>query len=139
MSIHSYLFDFTRVPSFFENWNIKFKVLEMNDTNNFQLVFCDYSSDNISDCLNLDGTINTTNVNIAQTVDCSLKWENEVISIRNNTTWNIGNNKKLLKAVFLRHKNSGYVLGYSININSFDVTNTVTFEADTILWSIIDG
>ena len=139
----SYLFDFERVPMFFDKMNISYKLLEMNSSNNFQLVFSDYASDNIQDCLNLDGTLNTTNVHIAQSgsavVDFSLKWDNEIISVRNDTTWTVGDANVFLKAVFIRNKATGFVLGYCIHMNSFDVTNTVTLPKDTILWSIQDG
>lgn len=138
MSTQSYIFDFQRVPSFFDNWNIQFKLLEMNDSNNFQLVFSSYAPSNISECLS--GDVLSSDVTVASTVDCSLKWTSDtgLIQIRNDATWSIGDSTVPLKAVFLRHKSSGYVMGYSINMNSFEVTNTVTLEADTILWSISD-
>ena len=44
-----------------------------------------------------------------------------------------------LKAVFIRNKNTGFVMGYSINNTAFEITNVVKLEKDTILWSITDG
>lgn len=141
---YSYLFDFQRVPTFFDKWNIDFSVADMNTSENFEFVFSDYAPDNISDCLS--GTaLNTTNVHIAQSgsavVPCSLKWNSEtgIISVRNDTTWTIGDNNIFLKAVFLRHRYTKYVMGYCIHMNSFDVTNSVIFDENTILWSITDG
>lgn len=122
-----------------DDWNIKFKLLEMNDSNNFQLVFSSYAPSNIDECLS--GDVLSSDVTIAATVDCSLKWTSAsgLIQVRNDATWNVGDNTVPLKAVFVRHKSSGYVMGYSINMNSFEVTNTVTLEENTILWSVTNG
>ncbi len=133
----SFLFDFQRSPSFLDNFNVKFHLLEMNSSSNFQIVFSTYAPTNIQDCLNDDGTLND-DVTIQESVDCSLKWENEIISVRNDVTWNIGDAYYPLKAVFVRNKSNGYVMGYSINITSFEVTNEVIFEEGTILWSFRD-
>lgn len=133
----SFLFDFQRSPTFLDNMNVKFHLLEMNSSNNFQVVFSTYAPTNIQDCLNSDGTLNS-DVTIQESLDCSLKWENDIISIRNDVTWNIGDVYYPLKAVFIRNKSNGYVMGYSINITSFEVTNEVIFEEDTILWSFRD-
>lgn len=133
----SFLFDFQRSPTFLDNMNVKFHLLEMNSSNNFQVVFSTYAPTNIQDCLNSDGTLNS-DVTIQESLDCSLKWENDIISIRNDVTWNIGDAYYPLKAVFIRNKSNGYVMGYSINITSFEVTNEVIFEEDTILWSFRD-
>lgn len=133
----SFLFDFQRSPTFLDNMNVKFHLLEMNSSNNFQVVFSTYAPTNIEDCLNADGSLNS-DVTIQSSLDCSLKWENDIISIRNDVTWNIGDAYYPLKAVFIRNKSNGYVMGYSINITSFEVTNEVIFEEDTILWSFRD-
>jgi len=135
--VQSYLFDFQRVPLFFDNWNNQFTVAEMNASSNFQFVFSDYCPTNIEDCLS-SGVL-SDDVNVLATVDCSLKWENEIISVRSDATWNISTSVYPLKAVFLRCKRTGFVLGYCINVNSFEVTNKVKIEGGTILWSIEDG
>lgn len=145
--IQSYLFDFQTVPTFFDNWNVNFKLMEMNTSNKFQFVFCDYAPDNIEQCLN--GTVlNTSTVTIAKNylnqdavVDCSLAWDSasRTISLRDDVEWNVGDGNAYLKAVFLRNKDTGYVMGYCIHMNSFDVTNKVTFDEGTVLWSISDG
>lgn len=135
----SFLFDFTRTDNFFDEWNNSFLTSEMSGGNNFQLVFCTDTPNNIKDCLtngrlNSDVTIATGGV-----VDCGLTWNNETISLTNDATFNIGDEEVTLKAVFLRHKQTGYVLYYSININAFDVTNEVIFDEGTIFLSIHDG
>lgn len=134
----SYIFDFQRVPRFFKDWNVNFKVDDMQKTDNlFQIVFCDIAPDNLVDCLN--GTVLNGNVNIVGTCDISLNYDNDVISVRNDATWTIGENIKQIKAIFVRVKSTGYVMGYSINTTAFDVTNEVVIEKDTILWSIVNG
>lgn len=139
MVVRSYIFDFQRTPRFFEEWNIKFKVLEMmTNSNLFQIVYCDVAPTNIEECLD-GGVLKTSAINVLATVDCSLKYNDGVITMRNDAIWNIGNNTKTVKAVFIRHKESGFVMGYSINNTAFDVTNRVIIDSDTILWSIVDG
>ena len=130
-----FIFDFTRVKDFFDNWNILFKLSDMNTSNNFKLVFCSDSPPNIDECLNAGGGINTNVVTVADTVYCSLKWENETISIRNDTTWNI-DGEVPLRAVFLVSNN--YVMAYSINMSEFIVSNKIVFDEGTKLWSIYD-
>ena len=135
----SYLWDFTTVPYFFTNWNVLFSLNEMNSANNFEFVFCDYAPTNINDCLN--GSVLSSNVHTITSVDCSLDWnsDTQIIKVRNDVTWNIGDNIYPIKAVFLRKKANGYVMGYCIHQNSFEVTNKVKIEKDTILWSIHNG
>jgi len=139
--IQSYLFDFHRTPNFFQNWNNKFKVLEMDGTSlNFQLVFSSYGSDNIDECLNGD-VIDTSVVTNRYTVDCALKFDatTDIVSIGADVTWSLGSTIVPLKSVFLQHKATGTVMGYSIHMNAFEVTNQVKLEKDTILWSFEDG
>lgn len=136
----SFLFDFTRVDNFIEQLNLTFKLSEMNTSNNFQLVFCSDSPNNIEDCLTSGGALNTSEVTTATNgvIDFSLKWERDAISIRNDVTWNIGANAVPLKSVFIRHKSSGYVMAYCIHISEFTVTNKIIFDAGTVLWRFID-
>lgn len=137
--VQSYIFDFKITPRFFEEWNLKFTVNEMKSSSNlFQIVYCDYAPSNINDCLH--GTIlNAINVHVLHEVDCSLKYEDGIISVREDASWNMGSNVYDLKAVFIKHKGTGFILGYCINPNTFEITNTVKLEKGTILWSIVNG
>lgn len=137
MSI-SFPFDFNRVATFFDNWNVKFKTIDMNTNANFEFVFATHSAENIDICLNGD-LLDTSVVEIGGTVDASLKWENEVISVNGDVVWNVGNQHLPLKAIFLRDKSTQYVMGYSINNTAFNVTNQVIIDDGTILWSISNG
>jgi len=144
----SFLFDFTRVDTFIEQLNLTYKLSEMDgDENNpqFQLVFCSDSPNNISDCLTSGGALNsdvtiapTSTPNVDASIDCSLKWENNTISLGNEVIWSIGNNAVPLKAVFIRHKTSGYVMAYCIHITEFTVTNQIVFDEGTVFWRFVD-
>ena len=137
MSIQSYIFDIKEVPSFFDDWNIRFRLMDMDGASNkFKFVFSDYAPSDIGECL--DGKVLSSSVNVASSVDCKLKWDKDsrVISVKGDVQWTIGDNDYPLKAVFLCNKSDNYVLGYCIHTNSFTVTNKVKIEDGTILWSI---
>ena len=139
MTEHSYLFDFRRVSDFFSQWNVKFHTMEMNGGANFELVLAPYSPSNIEDCLTSNGSLDTTQVTGIKTANLGLNWSDDTVTIANDVTFTLGNETIPLKAIFIRHKGSGYVMGYSINQNSVSVTNKVIFDKDTIVWSIHDG
>ena len=134
----SHLFDWSRNPQFFERWGKSFDVASMNGKNNFQLVFSSYCPSNIQDCINGNGALNS-NVTTDQVSNCGLKWADNVISLDTDVTWNIGDVVVPLKAVFLRDKNSGFVLGYSINNTPFEITNQLKLTKGLLFWSITDG
>ena len=161
MAEHSYLFDFSRVDSFFENLNINFSISDMynvvrydsetgqyeyeddNVGDNFQLVICEYGYDNIGDYLNSDGTLNISdNDPHIHIEDCALDYYNRgngasSIELHGTVTFEIGDDVNIpIKAIFLRDKDTGYVMGYSINNRPFSVTNQVVFDDDVIFWDI---
>lgn len=142
MSEQSFPFDFQRTPNFFSRFNIDFHLSDMSTSagNRFEFVFASYSPNNIEECLN-GNLIDTSMVTVATTVNAGLNWNNEeeIISIASDVVWNIGANNLPLQSVFLRDKDTKFVMGYSIHPNPFNVTNQVIIEEDTILWSFIDG
>ena len=131
--VQSYIFDFQRVGDFFERWNVDFKATgDFGVSNKFEIVLASYSPNSIGDCLengrlSSDVTIPTNGVQ-----NCTLNWQDEVMSIANDVTFNFGTAIVPIKAVFIRNKASEVVLGYSINIRAFEVTNQVVFGKDTI-------
>lgn len=139
MAEQSFMIDWSRVPDFFTRWNKRFDVDAMNGTvGNFEVVYSSYAPDNIYDCLS--GDVLSNDVQITQRVDCGLVWDEQgTISISDDVIWTIGDEIIPLKAVFIRNKVNGYVMGYSINQTSFDITNQVILDADTVLWSIHTG
>ena len=153
MAEQSYIFDFTRVPSFFENFNVGFFVDEMykpvgdevtppESTGCFELVWCSYGDGtNIDDYLNEDGSLDETACTIHDTEVCDLDWVQDefgdaTIGLHSAVTFTVGDANVPLKALFLRNCSSGYVMGYCINMVSFTVTNEAVFDEDVIFWDI---
>lgn len=150
MAEQSYIFDFSRVPSFFENFNIGFFVDEMTKiidgetvnegTECFELVWVAYGDDNISEYLEEDGTLDSSVV-IYQTESCGLDWIQDstgdaTIELSDTVEFSVGENNVPLKAILLRNVSTGYIMGYSINMNPFTVTNKLVFDDDVIFWDI---
>ena len=132
----SYLFDFYRVDTFFEQFNKKFEVADMDGSNNFEIVVSSYSPNNISECLNSNGTLNTSVVTGTYVQNLPLLWANNTVKVAFDVTFNFGTSIVPLKSLFIRDKTTGYVMGYSIFMTTFNVTNQLVLDADTILWSI---
>lgn len=161
---HSFIFDFSRVDDFFENFNQTFFIEEMwkvtginsstgeytyaeTGSDCFQLVLASYGGDNISDYLDEYGGL-SSNVTVAVDEDgneliedISLDWYNRgngeaTIELHSDVTFDIGDINTPIKAVLLRSKESGYIMGYSINMVSFTVTNQIKFDNDVIFWDI---
>ena len=135
----SFMVDWSRVPDFFTYWNKLYDVSAMNGTvGNFEIVFSSYAPDNIQDCL--AGTLLNEDVVITHREDCGLEWDtNGIVSIFTDVIWNVGDEIIPLKAIFLRNKVNGVVMGYSINQTSFDITNQVILDGGTVLWSFHTG
>lgn len=153
MSEQSIIFDFHHVKDFFEKrLNIGFSLINdmthledgeiispTNPNTKFQLIISSYCSNEIEDCINSNGTINTTNVEVSKSVDCGLSWLDGNISLTEDATINLTSDEILpIKSIFLRNKSSGVVLGYSMNTTAFEVTNQVQFDEGTIFWSLND-
>lgn len=134
--IQSFTFDFKRSPSFFERWNLDFLISNMNGTTkNFKIVIAGDCHDNIEDNLTNNRTLNSS-VTSKREVTCALKWEDEAISLGTDVEFTIGDSVIPLKGVFLT-TSSGYVMGYSINMSSFNITNKLKFDKGTIFYSIV--
>lgn len=158
MAEQSYIFDFSRVDDFFENFNIKFKLADMwkvigydestgeyiydgQGSNKFELVIIEVGGDNISEYLDANGELDETAVSGIHTTTCALDWYNRgdgegTIELHGNLSFNIGDDNIPLKAILLRDDTSKYVMGYSINMNPFTVTNELVFDDDVIFWDI---
>ena len=154
MTEHSYIFDFRRVPSFFENFNESFSISDMNLSKtaspvleNFQLVLASYCPENIDECLDEDGLLNTDVVIAKDENDNDLivtvgldyladEYGDATIELHDDATLDIGDINITFKAVFLTTLD-GYVMGYSINPVNFTVTNKVVFDDDVVFWDIV--
>lgn len=141
MAENSFLVDWSKGYQFWENWNKKFDVDNMNGTvGNFKLYFSSYAYENFDDCIDASGHLVSTVIQQSHAEDCGLIWNNGESSIRisENVTWNIGDSVVPLKAIFLTDVH-GYVLGYSINTNSYDVTNQLIIDEGSYLWTFHEG
>ena len=143
--MQSYIFDFSRVPSFFENFNINFLVSDMDGTNKFELVLCKHGADNIGDYLDQNGCLNIDDSSSELLIiDCGLDFVRDEfgdakIELHDEAVFDenmIGDQNIPIKAVFLRDSTTKYVMGYSFNRVPFTVTNKVIFDSDVIFWDI---
>lgn len=146
----SILFSFTRVDNFHELMiNREDITTSLFDgvTPNFKIILAEQCNDNIRNCLNTDGTLNTNEVvTIAgaseNNGDCALLWSvgvnsNRAISIASNSvSYDLGDNSYMLKGAFLVCANSGVVLAYSINNVPIPISSSFTAPVDGMIWSI---
>lgn len=141
MAEQSYIFDFSRVPSFFEHFNIEFNVADMDGTENYELVWVAFGDgSNIEDYLDDDGTLADT-VTVYDSRPCGLDWVKDefgdaTIELHDAVEFHIGDENVPLKAIFLQDTNTKYVMGYCINMVAFTVTNVAVFDEDVIFWDI---
>ena len=149
------VFDFIRVDDFLDNLNRegKFDSQDMDGiTKNYKMVLVSDCPNDITECLDEDGTINNDKVQIINTYGtydgyCSLLWSKGIngertITISDSTvSYDLGDNQTNLKASFLVNlvEGSGYVLAYAINSYSFLVKGQIILPVDGMLWSIKYG
>lgn len=150
-----YIFDFTRVDSFLDDMNREgcFDTLDMDGrTPNYRMVLASDCPNDINECLDEDGTIDTEKVTLVEGLNsedgqCALLWSKGIngertISIAQSTVnYDLGDKNENLKAVFLINvvEGSGYVLAYAINSFSFPIDGEVILPCDGMLWSLRYG
>lgn len=144
----SVLFSFTKTDKLFKNMIDNDNITTMlfdGVTPNFKIVLAESCPNNISDCLNADGTLSDDLVLIngnSTDGECALLWSDGVnnntdISIASNSvTYNFGDNQYILKGAFLVEKNTGFVMAYSINNAPMTVTKSLTLPINGSVWSI---
>lgn len=116
-------------------------------TKNFRIVLVEACPNNISECLNDDGTLNDDAVRyIGEGTDgqCALLWNiglnsNRTITISDsNVSYDLGSNSVMLKGAFLVVEQSGIVLAYSINNSVMPITGHFVAPVDGLVWSILN-
>ena len=142
----SIVFDFTRVEDFMDDYNIEFFVADMDGVNkNYEFVIADDSPDNIDECLDSDGAIDTSEVhtlNIGDDGEVSLLYSkgvngSRVISLgSSDVVMDVGDENVSMKAMFLRSLSTGYVLAYCILARPVPITESVIFPASGLVWTI---
>ena len=148
------VFEFSRVDNFLDDINRedKFDTNDMDGiTPNYRMVLASDCPDDINKCIDEDGTL-TDEVTLVENLgssdgECALLWSKGVngertMSITTSTvTYDLGNNKDNLKAVFLVNtvEGTGYVLAYAINSYSFPIEGEVVLPCDGMIWTIKYG
>lgn len=102
----------------------------------------DICEDNIEDCINADGQLlYDDNVHVLKQ-ECTLEYvesvENGYINLDGDVTFTFGESNFSMKGTFLVTDN-GYVIGYSINTSSLNVTTSLIFEDGLTFFSLVDG
>lgn len=149
-----YIFDFTRVDNFLDDINREgcFDTQDMDGlTPNYRMVLVSDCPNDIEECIDDDGTLDTDKVTVIQTDtedgQCALLWSKGIngertMSIAQSTVvYDFGDRNEELKAVFLVNtvEGSGYVLAYAINSYSFPIDGEVILPCDGMIWSIKYG
>ena len=149
-----YIFDFTRVDNFLDDINREgcFDTQDMDGlTPNYRMVLVSDCPNDIEECIDDDGTLDTEKVTVIQTDsedgECALLWSKGIngertMSIAQSTVvYDFGDRNEELKAVFLVNtvEGSGYVLAYAINSYSFPVDGEIILPCDGMIWSIKYG
>lgn len=150
-----YIFDFARVDSFLDDMNREgcFDTNDMDGlTPNYRMVLVSDCPNDINECLDDDGTLNTETVNVIEGLDsedgqCALLWSKGIngeraMSIAQSTVvYDLADRNEELKAVFLINtvEGSGYVLAYAINSYSFPIDGEVILPCDGMIWNIVYG
>ena len=153
--MNEYVFEFSRVDNFLDDMNRegKFDTLDMDGrARNYKMVLVSDCPNDIEECLDDDGTLDTEVCQIINTLGtydgyCSLLWSRGIngertISIVDSTVvYDLGDTDSELKAVFLVNlvEGSGYVLAYAINSYSFPIDGEVILPCDGMVWSIKYG
>lgn len=148
-------FKFTRVDSFFDDINREdcFDTQDMDGvTPNYKFVLVESCPQNIDDCLDSDGTLDTSVVSIIDTDGaddgmCSLLYSRGVngertISLNDSTvTYDLGEDAQSIRAIFLINvaNGSGYVLAYSIFDKTIQENGILILPCNGLLWSIRYG
>lgn len=126
-------------------WNKEFDVEDIG-TNCFYIVLVDdVCDDNFSDCINSDGQLRYSESNMIS-ASCSLEYvtNNTVESIKLDGDVTIDfvdegfTDGFKMKGAFLT-TDSGYIMGYSINQFSINVTTQMIFEDGLTFYDIVDG
>ena len=142
--LDSFIFDFEKSPTFFKKWNKEFDVENLG-SGTFNIVLVgDECPNNIEDCLN--GTaLQSFSDTLTESVDLifdEIDRDTFSIKVDGDVVFDIGeDNNFSLKAAFLTSSNTttNYVMGFSINQNSINVSNEVIFEDGLVFWSVAEG
>ena len=132
-----------------QKWNKEFDVEDIGTDCFYIVLIDDVCDDNISDVLDIENKISYSEEHLLQ-LPCNLKYEddgdNAYISIDGTVTltfpYTDAHHTAIedfnMKGVFVTNQ-SGYVMGYSINQYSMNISNQFILDDGLKLWSIMEG
>lgn len=148
-------FKFIRVDTFIDDINREdcFDTQDMDGvTPNYKFVLAESCPQNISDCLDSDGTLDTSVVTLIDSDDaddglCSLLYSKGVngertISVNDSTvTYDLGEDARTIRGIFLINiaNGSGYVLAYCILDKSIQEDGVLILPCNGVVWSMRYG
>ena len=148
-------FKFIRVDRFFDDMNREecFDTEDMDGVSpNFRFILASDCPQDINDCLDEDGTLDTNNVTIIDTDNaddglCSILWSKGIngersMSINDSTvTFDLGEDTVGIKALFLCAVNNGtgYVLAYCILDKVVEADGVLILPCNGMVWSVRYG
>lgn len=129
-----------------KKWNKEFDVEEIETTCFSLYILDDLCYDNIESCLNSEGKFVFTDAQMQEhslNQSCYLRIDEvgndtSAIVLNEDVTFELGESMFPMKGMFLV-TDSGFVMGYSINTYSVNVTNQMIFKKDLIFWNIVEG
>lgn len=129
--------DFITTPLFDKKHNVSYSDSDFDDTAKWQIVISNDCPDNIPDCLNSNGLLNS-NVTVSATADIKLHLEevddyNSYVTIAENLSMSLSEDVDM-KGLFLRKKSNNFVLMAMVNQTPMRFCDGVTFEKDNVLF-----
>lgn len=138
VEVESFPIDLIMVDSFVHQHNLKWSVNDL--ASGMELVFSSDCPDNISACLTSTDTL-AMNVSVDLQNDIALAANTESVNVNymyvaQSLEVDIDDNFDV-KAIFLRKKSNGYVMGYMINQKAMRFCNRIMFEEGNVLVKLI--
>ena len=142
--MQSYIFDFKKSTKFLKKWNKEFDV-EAFDSSTFQITLVDGEcANNFSDCVDSDGQLIYTSTH-SISAECELDYvvqdNTESIVLKEDCTFDFDGETYptsfKMKGAFLT-TDTGFVLGYSINQYTLEITTQMIFEKDLTFFDIVE-
>lgn len=136
-------FDFIRAPLARKRYNLTqygYSDSDFDGTAKWEMVMSPNCPDNVADCLSGSSTLKS---GFTKTVLGDIKLQlteyddyNVEIKIKETVSFTIDSDVDV-KGFFLRKKDNGMVLGYCINVKPVRFCQSIIFEADNVLWTVI--
>lgn len=139
--MQSFVFDFEKSPTFFKKWNKEFDVEDIGSNCFYIVLVDDICDDNIEEVLNPDGQIKYDESHLISG-QCALNYveidkDTAHVILDGETSISLVNDFNM-KGCFLTN-DAGYVIGYSINTFSLNISSGIIFEDGLYFFSLVEG